>query len=264
MTRAPRPGQEMPVEQMSGGALARMRPDLSVGAALPPPGGNVRGGGSPGAWHTRAAWATMPGWLVMTAGPGAADGLGPSGRGQARGDARMGAPCRPRCDPGRRRGRALGRRAPAAGPGRVDALPARAGGLGPGHRSADPGRGRRHAQNMQQNIRGSKGSLLRQPGPKAPAAARTPTPAARRLERHLSRAAPFFKATNTPQYKLASPVVGMVFGVWWGLRHPRRLTVLAIASETYTSCSMSPGWPGPCSGAGRGSPPGGPWSSPDR
>ena len=26
---------------MSGGALARMRPDLSVGVALPPPGGNA-------------------------------------------------------------------------------------------------------------------------------------------------------------------------------------------------------------------------------
>jgi hypothetical protein len=39
--RAPQPGQEIPVEQMSGGMLARMRPDLSVGAALPPPDGNV-------------------------------------------------------------------------------------------------------------------------------------------------------------------------------------------------------------------------------
>lgn len=33
--------QEIPVEQMNGGALARMRPDLSVGAALGPPGGNA-------------------------------------------------------------------------------------------------------------------------------------------------------------------------------------------------------------------------------
>ena len=41
MTRAPQPCQEIPVEQMSGGVLARMRPDLSVGAALPPPGGNA-------------------------------------------------------------------------------------------------------------------------------------------------------------------------------------------------------------------------------
>jgi hypothetical protein len=54
---------------MSGGVLARMRPDLSIGVALGPPGGNLWGSGSPGAWHARAAWATMPGWLVMTAGP---------------------------------------------------------------------------------------------------------------------------------------------------------------------------------------------------
>jgi hypothetical protein len=30
---------------------------------------------------------------------------------------------------------------------------------------------------------------------------------------------------------LASPVAGMVLGVPWRLRHPRRLTVLAIAME---------------------------------
>ncbi len=41
MTRAPQSGQEIPVEQVSGGVLARMRPELSVGAALPPPGGNA-------------------------------------------------------------------------------------------------------------------------------------------------------------------------------------------------------------------------------
>ena len=42
MTRAPQSGQEIPVEQVSGGVLARMRPELSVGAALaPPPGGNL-------------------------------------------------------------------------------------------------------------------------------------------------------------------------------------------------------------------------------
>ena len=83
-------------------------------------------------------------------------------------------------------------------------------------------------ENMQQNIqRLQREGVLRKPGPKAPAAAGTPTPAAR----HLSRAAPFFRATNTPQYRLASTVVGMVLGVWWGLRWPRRLTVLAIAVE---------------------------------
>ena len=67
--RAPQPCQEILLEQMSDGALARRWPDLAIGA-LAPPGGNVRGGGSPGAWHTRAAWATIPGWLVITAGPG--------------------------------------------------------------------------------------------------------------------------------------------------------------------------------------------------
>jgi len=87
-------------------------------------------------------------------------------------------------------------------------------------------------QNMQQNIqRLQREGVLREPGPKAQAAAGTPTPADRRLERYLSRVAPLFRATGTPQYKLASTVAGMVIGVWWGLRHPRRLTVLAIAVE---------------------------------
>ena len=90
-------------------------------------------------------------------------------------------------------------------------------------------------QNMQQNIqRLQREGALREPGPKAPAAAGTPTPAARRLNRHLARPAALFKATGTPQYKLASTAVGMVLGVWWDLRHPRRLTVLAIASESWT------------------------------
>jgi hypothetical protein len=40
---------------MSGGVLARMRPDLSVGAALAPAGRQPRDGGSPGAWHARVA-----------------------------------------------------------------------------------------------------------------------------------------------------------------------------------------------------------------
>ena len=90
-------------------------------------------------------------------------------------------------------------------------------------------------ENMQQNIqRLQREGVLRKPGPKAPAAAGTPTPAARRLERLLSRVAPLFRATDTPEYRLASTVVVMVIGVWWGLRWPRRLTVLAIASGSYT------------------------------
>jgi hypothetical protein len=62
-----------------------------------------------------------------------------------------------------------------------------------------------------------QGDLLRKLG-KAPATAGTQTPTARQR----SRWAP---------YHVAFPVVGMVLGVWYGLRHPRRLTVLAIANE---------------------------------
>jgi hypothetical protein len=94
-------------------------------------------------------------------------------------------------------------------------------------------------QNAQQNFeRLQRESRLREPGPKAPAAERTPTPAGRRLERHFerhqSRYAAFFRAANTantPMFRLASTVVAMVLGVWWGMRWPRRLTVLAIAVE---------------------------------
>jgi hypothetical protein len=87
-------------------------------------------------------------------------------------------------------------------------------------------------ENMDQNIqRLQREGVLRKPGTKAPAAAGTQTPAARRLERHLSRSAPLFRAMDTPLFRLASTVVGMVIGVWWGLRWPRRLTVLAIAVE---------------------------------
>jgi hypothetical protein len=85
-------------------------------------------------------------------------------------------------------------------------------------------------QNMEQTMqRLQREDLLGEPATKAPAAARTPTPAAGRQERYLSRVVPVFKAMDTPQFRLASPVVGMVLGVWWGLRWPRRLTVLAVA-----------------------------------
>ena len=58
-------------------------------------------------------------------------------------------------------------------------------------------------QNMEQNIqRLQREGVLPEPGPKAPAAARTPGPAARRLERHLerhiSRYTAFFRAAQTP------------------------------------------------------------------
>jgi hypothetical protein len=60
-------GEEILLEQMSGGALARMRSDLGIGA-LAPRRAAASGWRQPGAWHTRAAWATMTGWLVMEAG----------------------------------------------------------------------------------------------------------------------------------------------------------------------------------------------------
>jgi hypothetical protein len=79
-------------------------------------------------------------------------------------------------------------------------------------------------QNMQQNIqRLQREGVLRKPGAKAPAAAGTQTPAARHLSRHLS--------VDGPLYRLASTVVAMIIGVRWGLRYPRRLTVLAIAGH---------------------------------
>jgi hypothetical protein len=125
---------------------------------------------------------------------------------------------------GRRR-RALAAWASAAGYGLVA--------WGLGTEAPTPAEAR---QNMEQNVqRLQREGVLPEPGTKAPAAARTPTPAARRLERHLerqqSRYAAFFRATGTPLYRLAFTVVGMVIGVWWGLRWPRRLTVLAIAVE---------------------------------
>ena len=66
-----------------------------------------------------------------------------------------------------------------------------------------------------ERIRRQQRDLLRKPGTKAPAAAGTQTLTARQRTR----------------YDVAFSVVGMVIGVRSGLRHPRRLTVLAIASE---------------------------------
>jgi hypothetical protein len=41
VTQAPQPCQEISLEQMSGGALARMRPDRASAPPCPPLGGNV-------------------------------------------------------------------------------------------------------------------------------------------------------------------------------------------------------------------------------
>ena len=91
-------------------------------------------------------------------------------------------------------------------------------------------------QNAQQNFeRLQREAVSGRQGTRAPAAARTPGPAGRRLERHferrISRYNAFFRAANTPLYKLAFTVAGMVLGVWRAMRWPRRLTVLAIAGE---------------------------------
>jgi hypothetical protein len=68
-------------------------------------------------------------------------------------------------------------------------------------------------------LEGQRRDLLRKLAAEAPAPAGTETPAARRLSR-------FFR-----WYGLVSPGACMVMGVPWRLRHPRRLTVLAIAVE---------------------------------
>jgi hypothetical protein len=60
---------------------------------------------------------------------------------------------------------------------------------------------------------------LRKRGTPAPATAVTETAGARRVSRFFRR------------YERVFPVAGMVIGVPWRLRHPRRLTVLAIAAE---------------------------------
>jgi hypothetical protein len=99
-------------------------------------------------------------------------------------------------------------------------------------------------QNMQQNIeRLQREGVLREPGPEAPAAAGTQTPAARRLSRYDR----LFKLAATvmdhPLFKPAVTVVGMVIGVWWGLRWPRRLSVLAVAGEA-PSAALTLLWAG--------------------
>jgi len=78
-------------------------------------------------------------------------------------------------------------------------------------------------QNLQQSMqRLESEGVLRKAAPNGPDAAATQTPADPRLLRYLSR--------YEPQYKLASAVVTMVLGAWWGLRWPRRVTLLATAS----------------------------------
>jgi hypothetical protein len=134
----------------------------------------------------------------------------------------MCASCRPCCYPGRRRGRALGRRAPPAGPGRV------AGAAGFGLVAWGLGTEAPTRAEALENLAALAGmdgqqrrDFLRKlaaEGP--PATAASETPAARRVSR-------FFR-----WFGLVSPVADVVLSVPWRLRHPRRLTVLAIAAET--------------------------------
>jgi hypothetical protein len=72
---------------------------------------------------------------------------------------------------------------------------------------------------VQEDFQRQLRDLMRERGTTAPATARPETPAARRIER-------FFR-----WFGLVSPVANVVISVPWRLRHPRRLTGLAIAME---------------------------------
>jgi hypothetical protein len=74
---------------------------------------------------------------------------------------------------------------------------------------------------VDENRRRLETDLLRKHGPQAPASAGTVTPMAGRLQR-------FFEYVRLD---VVGPVAGIVISVPWRLRHPRRLTVLAIAAE---------------------------------
>jgi len=125
------------------------------------------------------------------------DGVRPRGRSD-------GCPLSPPSLPRPPSGRALGFWPPAAGPGSVGKRCwFRAGGVGPLHGSAGPGRA---------------GQLAARAWRTGPGCRRADAPTARRRSRDAWQNA-------------ASAVAWMIIGVPWGLRHPRRLTVLAIAME---------------------------------
>ena len=73
---------------------------------------------------------------------------------------------------------------------------------------------------------------MRKPGTPAPASPQSETPAARRGDRFIRtfRIDQFFRWYG-PVSPVVSPVASMVIYVPWRLRHPRRLTGLAIAME---------------------------------
>jgi len=72
-----------------------------------------------------------------------------------------------------------------------------------------------------ENIQQLQNDLLRRFGKQAPATAGTETPMAGRLERY----------SRIFRLDVVLCVVGMVIDVPWRLRHPRRLTALAVAAE---------------------------------
>ena len=109
---------------------------------------------------------------------------------------------------GRRR-RALAAWTSAAGYGLVA--------WGLGTEAPTPAEARQNAEQIMQRLQGE--GVPREPGTEAPATPRPETAAARRIER-------FFR-----WFGLVSPVASVVISVPWRLRHPRRLTGLAIASE---------------------------------
>ena len=74
---------------------------------------------------------------------------------------------------------------------------------------------------LQDNLQRLHSDQSRKLGPEAPVSGGEVTPMARRLLRFFQYVRP----------DVAFPVAGMVIGVPWRLRHPRRLTVLAIAAE---------------------------------
>jgi len=75
------------------------------------------------------------------------------------------------------------------------------------------------AAEVDESIQRQLRDLMRKRGTQAPATAGTETPAARRVS-------PFVRWSG-----VVSPVAWVVLSVPWRLRHPRRLTGLAIASE---------------------------------
>ena len=82
------------------------------------------------------------------------------------------------------------------------------------------------AAEVQEDFQRQLRDLMRKRGIKAPAAARPETPAARPETPAARRIDRFFRWFN-----LVSPVASVVLSVPWRLRHPRRLTGLAIFIE---------------------------------